>query len=147
MGLAWIQSFALLTMSVQVKLGVGFVSAQTTHKFWRNGISSFLMHSLLVSPQIASCCGIINALSLSGFDVIIKTFFFRMCCLNLVCQFCFATECFVTEIAGRPHFCVDSLIVVIQCVFSHELLSTHIANKITDHFDGTRPWPAFGRRA
>ena len=48
----------------------------------------------------------------------------------------FVTECFVTDIAGRPHFCVDGPIVVIQCVFSHELLSTHIANKITNHFEG-----------
>ena len=122
-------------MSVQLKLGVGSVAAQTKHK-WRNGTTSFLMHSCLVSPLIASCCGIINALSLSRFDVTIKTFFFHMFRLNVVCQFCFATECFVTDIAGRLHFCVDAPVVVIQCVFSYELLSTHIANKITNHFDG-----------
>ena len=122
-------------MSVQVKLGVGSV-AQTTHKVWKNGTTSFLMHSFLVSPQIAFCCGIINALSLSRFDVTKKTFFFHICCLYVVCQFCFAPECFVTDIAGRLHFCVDGPVVVIQCVFSHELLSTHIANKITSHFDG-----------
>ena len=94
------------------------------------------MHSFLVSPQIASCRGMINALSLSRFDVMMKTFFFHMCCHNVVCQFYFASECFVTNIAGGLHFCVDGPVVVIQCVFSHELLSTHIANKITNHFDG-----------
>ena len=123
-------------MTAQADLTVPAVATQTTRMFWRNDINCFLVHSFFVSPQIASCCGIINALSFSRFDVTIKTFFFHMFCLNVVCQFCFATECFVTDIAGRLHFCVDAPVVVIQCVFSYELLSTHIANKITNHFDG-----------
>ena len=105
------------------------------YNFWKHGTTSFLMHSFLVSPQIASCCGMINAVSLSRFDVTMKTLFFRMCCLNVVCQFYFATECFVTDIAGGLHFCVDGPVVVKQCVFSNELLPTCNADKIANHFD------------
>ena len=79
--------------------------------------------------SFAYCCGKINALSLSRFDVTIKTFFFHMCRLYVVCQFCFAPECFVTDIAGRLFFCVDAPVVVIKCVFSHELLSTTLQTK------------------
>ena len=94
----------------------------------------FLMDSFLVSPQITFRCELKSALNPSRFDVTIKTFFFSMCCLNVECQFRFAPECFVTDITGRLNFCVDSPVVVIQSIFNQELLSTHIADKITIHF-------------
>ena len=48
-------------MSAQAKLSVGSVASQTTYKFQRNVINSFLMHSFLVSPQIAFCCSMFVA--------------------------------------------------------------------------------------
>ena len=130
----WIQSFALLTMSVQVKLGVSSVVTRTTHKFKRV-LEGFLMHSFLVSPQVAFRCRIINALNLTRFNITIKALLFLMCCLNVVCQFRFVPEDLITVTARRLHFSVDTPVVVIQSVFSHELLSTDIANKFTNHFD------------
>ena len=52
-----------------------------------------------------------------------------MCCLNVVFQLSLAPECFITDITGRLHFCVEGPVVVIQSIFNHDLLS--IANKIT----------------
>ena len=135
----WIQSFALLTVSVQVKLGVSSVVTQTTHKF-RRVLEGFLMHSFLVSPQVAFRRRMINALNLTRFDITIKAVLFLMCCPNVVCQFRLVPEDLITAIARRLHFSVDTPVVVIQCVviqsvFSHELLSTDIANKFTNHFD------------
>ena len=93
------------------------------------------MHSFLVSPQVAFRCRIINALNLTRFNITIKALLFLMCCLNVVCQFRFVPEDLITVTARRLHFSVDTPVVVIQNVFSHELLSTDIANKFTDHFD------------
>ena len=58
-----------------------------------------------------------------------------MCCLNVICQFRFVPEDLITVTARRLHFSVDTPVVVILSVFSHELLSTDIANKFTNHFD------------
>ena len=101
-------------MSVQAKLAVALVATQTTHKFWRNGINSFLVHSFLVGPQIAFCCRIINACNLSRFDVTIKTLVFSMCVTNVDCQVLFSSEYFVTDIARRLNFLVDGPFVVTQ---------------------------------
>ena len=111
----WIQSFALLTMSVQVKLGVSSVVTRTTHKFKRV-LEGFLMHSFLVSPQVAFRCRIINALNLTRFNITIKALLFLMCCLNVVCQFRFVPEDLITVTARRLHFSVDTPVVVIQSV-------------------------------
>ena len=75
------QCFSSVSQNVQK------VGANDVQPISKRSSTSFLMHSFLVSPQIASYCGIINALSLSRFDVTIKTFFFRMCRLNVVRQF------------------------------------------------------------
>ena len=88
-------------MSAQAKLSVGSVASQTTYKFQRNVINSFLMHSFLVSCQIAFRCRIINACNLSRFEVTRKTWVFSMCVANVDCQMLFGSEYFVTEIARR----------------------------------------------
>ena len=128
----WIQSFALLTMSVQVKLGVSSVVTRTTHKFKRV-LEGFLMHSFLVSPQVAFRCRIINALNLTRFYITIKAVLFL--CVALMWYANFVLFLKITVTARRLHFSVDTPVVVIQSVFSHELLSTDIANKFTNHFD------------
>ena len=115
-------------MSAQAKLSVGSVASQTTYKFQRNVINSFLMHSFLVSCQIAFRCRIINACNLSRFEVTRKTWVFSMCVANVDCQVLFASEYFVTEIARRFNLLMDSPVVVTQSFFGHELLSTHVAN-------------------
>ena len=56
----WIQNFALLTMSVQVKLGVSSEVTQVTNMFCEIGICWFLiMYSFLVGPQVAICRSIV----------------------------------------------------------------------------------------
>ena len=94
----WIQSFALLTVSVQVKLGVTSAVTRTTHDF-RRVLEGFLVHSFLVSPQVAFRCRIINALNLTRFDITIKAILFPMCCPYVVCQFRFVPEDLITVIA------------------------------------------------
>ena len=56
-------------------------------------------------------------------------------CPIVVCQFRFVPEDLITAIAKRLHFSVDTQVVVIQSVFSHELHSTDIANKFANYFD------------
>ena len=121
-------------MPVQVKLAVGSVATHNTHKFWKNDINSFLMHSFLVSCQIAFHCRIINACNLSRFEVTRKTWVFSMCVANVDCQMLFASEYFVTEIARRFNLLMDSPVVVTQSFFGHELFATHVADIITHHF-------------
>ena len=76
----WIKSFALLTMSVQVKLGVSSVVTRTIHKL-RRVLEGFLAHSFLVCPQVAFRCRIINALNLTRFDITIRAVLSLMCAL------------------------------------------------------------------
>ena len=94
----WIQSFALLTVSVQVKLGVSSVVTRTIHKL-RRVLEGFLAHSFLVCPQVAFRCRIINAWNLTRFGITIKAVLFAMCCPNVVCQFRFVPEDLITVIA------------------------------------------------
>ena len=76
----WIQSFALLTMSVQVKLGVSSEVTQVTNIFCEIGICWFLiMYSFLVGPQVAICRSIVNTLDPIRFDVTLEIFLFGMC--------------------------------------------------------------------
>ena len=76
----WIQSFALLTMSVQVKLGVSSEVTQATNMFCEIGICWFLiMYSFLVGPQVAICRSIVNTLDPIRFDVTLEIFLFGMC--------------------------------------------------------------------
>ena len=91
------------------------------------------MHSFLVSLKVACRCRIINAWNLAKFGITIKAVLVPMCCLNVVCQFRFVPE--DQYFARRLHFSVDTPVVVIQSVFSHELLSTDIANKFSNQFD------------
>ena len=119
-------------MPVQVKLAVGSVATHNTHKFWKNDINSFLMHSFLVSCQIAFRCRMINAcINLKSQE---KTWVFSMCVANADCQMLFASEYFVTEIARRFNLLMDSPVVVTQSFFGHELFATHVADIITHHF-------------
>ena len=74
----WIQNFALLTMSVQVKLGVSSEVTQVTNMFCEIGICWFLiMYSFLVGPQVAICRSIVNTLDPIRFDVTLEIFPFR----------------------------------------------------------------------
>ena len=90
------KSFSGVSQNVQK------VGANDVQPISKRSSTSFLMHSFLVSPQIASCCGIINALSLSRCDVTIKTFFFRMCRLNMVCQFFLLLNVLSQTLQGDP---------------------------------------------
>ena len=130
----WIQSFALPTVFVQIKLPVSSVVTRSTHQF-RRVWEGFLMHSFLVSPQVTFRCRMINATSITKFDITIKPVPCLMCCPYVVCQFSFALEDLVTVVARDLHLSVGTLHVEVQGVFCYELLSTDIANKFINHFD------------
>ena len=121
-------------MTAQADLTVGAVATQTTRMFWRNGINSFLVHSFLVSPQIAFCCRIIAACTLSSFEVTRKTLVFSMCVAHVVCQVLFVCEYLVTDNARRLKCVVDGPVVATQSAFGQELFATNVANIITTHF-------------
>ena len=111
----WIQNFALLTMSVQVKLGVSSEVTQVTNMFCEIGICWFLiMYSFLVGPQVAICRSIVNTLDLIRFDVTLEIFLFGMCWSYVVPQLLFAPELFITQIERGCNLCVDITIVVIE---------------------------------
>ena len=111
----WIQNFALLTMSVQVKLGVSSEVTQVTNMFCEIGICWFLiMYSFLVGPQVAICRSIVNTLDPIRFDVTLEIFLFGMCWSYVVPQLLFAPELFITQIERGCNLCVDITIVVIE---------------------------------
>ena len=111
----WIQNFALLTMSVQVKLGVSSEVTQVTNMFCEIGICWFLiMYSFLVGPQVAICRSIVNTLDPIRFDVTLEIFLFGMCWSYVVPQLLFAPEWFITQIERGCNLCVDITIVVIE---------------------------------
>ena len=128
------RSIALFSMSAQAELTVGAVATQTTCMFWRNGVNCFLVHSFLVSPQIAFCCRIIAACTLSSFEVTRKTPVFSMCVAHVDCQVIFVSEYLVTDSARRLNCVVDSPVAATQSAFGHELFATNVANIITTHF-------------
>ena len=101
------KSIALFVMTAQADLTVGAVAIQTTRMFWRNDINCFLVHSFLVSPQIAFCCRIIAACTLSSFEVTRKTLVFSMCVAHVDCQVIFVSEYLVTDSARRLNCVVD----------------------------------------
>ena len=121
-------------MTAQADLTVGAVATQTTRMFWRNDINCFLVHSFLVSPQIAFCCRIIAACTLSSFEVTRKTLVFSMCVAHVVCQVLFVSEYLATPSARRLDCVVDSPGVATQSAFGQELFATNVANIITTHF-------------
>ena len=121
-------------MTAQADLTVGAVAIQTTRMFWRNDINCFLVHSFLVSPQIAFCCRIIAACTLSSFEVTRKTLVFSMCVAHVDCQVIFVSEYLVTDSARRLNCVVDSLVAANQSAFGHELFATSVANIITTHY-------------
>ena len=57
-----------------------------------------------------------------------------MCWPYVVGQFHFASKCFITLSAWRLYFIVDALVMIIQRIFRHELLSTNVASKVSSHF-------------
>ena len=120
-------------MSSQAELTV-VVATQTTRMFWRNGVNCFLVHSFLVSPQIAFCCRIIAAYTLSSFEVTRKTLVFSICVAQVVCQVLFVCEYLVTDNARRLKCVVDGPVVATQSAFGQELFATNVANIITTHF-------------
>ena len=121
-------------MSSQAELTVGAVPTQTTRMFWRNDINCFLVHSFFVSPQIAFCCRIIAACTLSSFEVTRKTLVFSMCVAHVDCQVIFVSEYLVTDSARRLNCVVDSPVAATQSAFGHELFATNVANIITTHY-------------
>ena len=133
MGLAC-TDFSHLSLCLQIKLNSGFVVTQTTSKCGVIDIFSFLMYSFLVSPEIAHCCRKINARIFSRSHVTVETFSFGMCWPYVVGQFHFASKCFITLGAWRLFLIVDALVMIIQRIFRHELLSTNVANKVSSHF-------------
>ena len=102
-----IWNFALLTVCVQIKFPVSSVVTRTTHQF-RRVWEGFLMHSFLVGPQVTFRCRIINATSITNFDITIKAVLFLMCCPCVVFQFRFALEYLVTVVARDLHLSVDT---------------------------------------
>ena len=119
-------------MFVQIKFFVGFVATQSTHIFLGNVIHRGFVHSFLVSSQIAFRCGIIDAWNLSRFDVTVKLLVFNMYVL-VESKLLLSSKTFVTIVARRLNFFVDGRVMVTQCFFGHELLSTHVANEISSH--------------
>ena len=120
-------------MTAQADLTVGAVAIQTTRMFWRNDINCFLVHSFLVSPQIAFCCRIIAACTLSSFEVTRKTLVFSICVAHVVCQVLFVCEYLVTDNARRLKCVVDGPVVATQSAFGQELFATNVAYIITTH--------------
>ena len=92
---------------VQIKFPVSSVVTRTTHQF-RRVWEGFLMHSFLVGPQVTFRCRIINATSITNFDITIKAVLFLMCCPCVVFQFRFALEYLVTVVARDLHLSVDT---------------------------------------
>ena len=121
-------------MTAQADLTVGAVAIQTTRMFGRNDINCFLVHSFLVSPQIAFCCRIIAACTLSSFEVTRKTLVFSICVAHVVCQVLFVCEYLVTDNARRLKCVVDGPVVATQSAFGQELFATNVAYIITTHF-------------
>ena len=75
------------------------------------------MHSFLMSPQVTFHCRIINATSITKFDITIKPVPCLMCCSYMVCQFSFALEDLVTVVARDLHLSVDIPHVEVKGVF------------------------------
>ena len=101
----WIQRFvALLTVYIQVKLSVSFITTQSTHKFGNAILYRFFLRSFLVSPQIDFRCRIVKSWNLSGFDVTVKFFVGNMYIPNVEIELFFASECLSQVLQGNSTF-------------------------------------------